>query len=111
MSDLMKASARSLIDQLDFFLGRPVGPVAEETDRGAQLTPTRAVLSVVSDTKVRAVPVGHRLRVTLGTCKPRPHTNAMNARNWDIMQENVPLDKNGRSIAQARREGETRGHI
>ena len=107
----MKASTRSLTDQLDFFLGRPVGPVTEATGQGTQLTRIRAVLSAVSNTNLRAVPVGHRPCVLLGTCKLRPHSGAMSARDWDVMQENVQLDKNGGAIAQARREGETRAHV
>ena len=35
----------------------------------------------------------------------------MSAWNWDIMQENVSLIKNGSSIAQASRKGETRAHV
>jgi len=54
--------------------------------------------------------------------KPPPSRTTRNAqteaavrcyecKDWDIMQENVPLDQNGRAIAQARREGETRAHV
>ena len=110
-SYLIKVSARSSTDQLDFVLSLPVRTVAETTGRGAQLTRTRAVLSAVSNTNLRAVPVGHRPCVLLGTCKLRPHSGAMSARDWDVMQENVQLDKNGGAIAQARREGETRAHV
>jgi hypothetical protein len=35
----------------------------------------------------------------------------MNARDWGIVQENFPLGKKGRAIAQARRERETRAHV
>ena len=83
----------------------------DETGRGAQLTRMQAVLSAVSNTNLRSVSVGDRLHVLLGTCKLRPQSDAMSARDWDIMQENVPLDKNGRAIAQVRREGETRAHV
>ena len=111
-SDLMKDSACSSTDQLDFFFGRPVGSVSETTGRGAQMTRTLAVLSAVSNTSnLRVVPVGHQLHVVLGTRKLRPHSDVMSARDWDIMQENVPLDKNGRAIAQARRERENRAHV
>ena len=106
----MKVSAYSSTDQFDFFLGRPVGPVAKTTGLGAQLTRTLAVLSAASNTNIRTLPVGHRPRVVLRARKLRPHSDAMSARDWDIMQENVPLDKNGRAIVQARR-GETRAHV
>ena len=47
------------------------------------------------------------VKFDVGTRKLRPHSNAMSARDWDIMQGNVPLDKNGTATAQARRIGET----
>ena len=65
----MKVYARSATDQVDFFLGHPIVPVAETTGRGAQLTRTRVALGAVSNTNFCAMPIGHRPRVLLRTRK------------------------------------------